>query len=69
MSLQEDNTGIFIGKDCMFSTEICIYTIDGHAIYAADGNLLNMGNDILIGNHVWIGCVCKPYPRRESRIR
>lgn len=54
--LQENKTGLFIGDNCMFSTEIRIYATDGHAIYSIDdGKVLNTGNIITIGNHVWIG--------------
>jgi len=58
MRMQEDDTAIFIGSDCMFSTEICIYTTDGHAIYTEDGTFINKGKDVLIGNHVWLGRRC-----------
>lgn len=54
--LQENNTGLIIGDNCMFSTEIRIYATDGHAIYSVDdGRVLNTGKVITIGNHVWIG--------------
>ena len=54
--LQENKTGLIIGDNCMFSTEIRIYASDGHAIYSIEsGDVLNIGNIIEIGNHVWVG--------------
>ena len=54
--LQENKTGLIIGNNCMFSTEIRIYATDSHAIYSIDdGKVLNIGKVITIGNHVWIG--------------
>lgn len=56
MRLQENNVGIEIGDNCMFSKEICFYPTDGHAIFDVDNNkVVNKGNIIKIGNHVWIG--------------
>lgn len=49
-------TKILIGKDCMFSYGIEFRTGDGHSIYDINTKqLLNPGNDIIIGDHVWIG--------------
>ena len=56
MRLQENNVGIEIGDDCMFSKEICFYPTDGHAIFSVSKEeVINKGNVIKIGNHVWIG--------------
>lgn len=56
MKLEENNTKITIGNDCMFSYGISMRTTDGHAIYDINTKqLLNSGRDIIIGNHVWIG--------------
>ena len=46
---------IYIGDDCMFSSDIEIRTGDSHAIYDNSGNRINQGQDVVIGNHVWIG--------------
>jgi acetyltransferase-like isoleucine patch superfamily enzyme len=51
-----ESSSVYIGNDCMFSFDIVIFTSDGHAIY--DNTTLeciNYGQDIIIGNHVWIG--------------
>jgi [citrate (pro-3S)-lyase] ligase len=52
-----ESASVYIGDDCMFSFEIIIFTSDSHAIY--DNTTLeciNYGQDVVIGNHVWIGC-------------
>lgn len=50
------NTSIKIGKNCMFSSDIEIRTSDGHAIYDINTKeLCNPDQDIIIGEHVWIG--------------
>lgn len=55
--LQENNTFLVIGRDCMFSSEIKIYASDGHAIFSLSDpkQAINLGGGIRIGNHVWIG--------------
>lgn len=54
---QENNTGIKIGNDCMFSSEIRIYASDGHAIIdkKKPNIAINEGKIVKIGNHVWVG--------------
>ena len=50
------NTKIIIGKDCMFSYDIEFRTGDGHTVYDINTHeALNPSEDIIIGNHVWIG--------------
>lgn len=47
---------ITIGDECMFAREIMIRNNDGHVILDKNtGELLNPPEDIIIGNHVWIG--------------
>lgn len=46
---------VYIGKDCMFSSGISMWTSDGHAIFDETGKLINIGGDIIIGDHVWVG--------------
>ena len=47
---------ILIGKDCMFSYDIELRTTDGHSIVAAgSGQRINPPEDIVIGDHVWVG--------------
>lgn len=44
-----------LGKDCMLSHNIKIYTTDSHSICDMEGKRLNYAKDIHIGDHVWIG--------------
>lgn len=46
---------VFIGKDCMFAENVTISNTDGHPIWSSEGNRINEGGDIIIGEHVWIG--------------
>lgn len=55
VNAQENNSAIFIGKDCMLSNHIIIRTSDSHPIYDAEtGKRLNPAKNITIGEHVWI---------------
>lgn len=44
-----------IGERCLFSTDVNFQVGDGHGIFDADGNRINQTEDIIVGNHVWIG--------------
>lgn len=50
-----EGTSLIVGKDCMLSHFIRIFTTDMHSILDADGKRINKGRDVVIGNHVWIG--------------
>lgn len=50
-----ESKSIKVGDDCMFSYGIHIRTTDSHSIIDYNGNRINLGADISIGNHVWIG--------------
>ena len=50
---------ISIGKDCMFSANIIMQTSDSHIIYDGNSKKFIGTNDIVIGNHVWVGFGCK----------
>ena len=51
----ELNLQILIGEDCMFANNIILRTADSHSIYDKDTNdILNLGKNIVIGNHVWL---------------
>lgn len=50
-----EGTSLTIGRDCMFSHHIRIFTTDMHSIMDDNGNRLNLGENVIIGNHVWIG--------------
>lgn len=50
----EQNTSVSIGDNCMFAEDILIYPTDVHTIFnSKTGELLNLGDPIQIGNHVW----------------
>ena len=50
-----ESKSIVVGNDCMFSYGIHIRTTDSHSIIDDNGNRINYGADISIGNHVWVG--------------
>ena len=54
------NQSIKIGDSCLFSSDIRIYTSDGHSIFDKKKlKLLNQqGGNIVIGNHCWVGHGC-----------
>lgn len=55
ITLMGNKRKVSIGEDCMFSSDINIWTTDGHPIYDLNtGNLINEDKDISIGNHVWL---------------
>lgn len=51
----EPDIKVVIGNDCMFSFGVIVWPSDGHTIIDANGNPLNKGKDIILGNHVWAG--------------
>ena len=53
--LLEDNSECSIGDFCMFSQNIFIRLSDTHSVIDLNGNLLNYGGNVNIGNHVWCG--------------
>ena len=59
LSIHNSDIKVVIGDDCMFSTDITIRPSDGHAIVSKDGKYLNKAEDIVIGNHVWLGMGAK----------
>lgn len=55
VSFHEAGT-ITIGKDCMFSGDIRMDVSDMHSIIdVASGKRINPAEDIVIGDHVWVG--------------
>lgn len=50
-----EGRSILIGKDCLFSSEIIFRTGDSHSILDLSGNRINLSDDIVIHDHVWIG--------------
>jgi acetyltransferase-like isoleucine patch superfamily enzyme len=54
--LSGEGKTIKVGKDCMFSSEIEVRTTDSHSIITLETNKrINHGEDVFIGDHVWIG--------------
>ncbi|SEJ14300.1 Acetyltransferase (isoleucine patch superfamily) [Azotobacter beijerinckii] len=53
---QGDNQHIFIGHDCMFSTNVHIRTSDSHSLFSySSGDRLNSDTSVSLGDHVWVG--------------
>lgn len=50
-----EGTKVLIGEDCMFSHDIRVRTSDSHSIIDEKGNRINYAEDVVIGNHCWIG--------------
>ena len=55
LQISEDNLSIQVGEDCMFSSNILVWTQDWHHIYDLEGNLINESKSVIIKDHVWIG--------------
>lgn len=49
-----EGKNVYIGDDNMFSYGIFIWNTDAHTILK-DGKIINYGEDVVLGNHVWIG--------------
>jgi acetyltransferase-like isoleucine patch superfamily enzyme len=55
----EKGLSLFIGDHCMCAENVIIRPSDGHIVYDINtSELLNKGEDVVIGNHVWIGLNC-----------
>lgn len=52
-----DGAKVVIGKGCLFAPGFLIRADDGHSIFEAgkSGYRINHAQDIIIGDHVWIG--------------
>ncbi|HEY2721597.1 MAG TPA: acyltransferase [Chitinophagaceae bacterium] len=56
LAVTEPGRKIMIGEDCMFSNAIELRTGDSHSIIdISTGKRINPAQDIIIGNHVWVG--------------
>lgn len=55
----EEGKSIKIGKRCLFAREIEIRTSDSHTVLNLEGKRINPAQDVLIGDHVWIGKYAK----------
>ncbi len=47
-----------IGDDCMFASNILIWTTDRHYIYDSSNHIINLEKDVNIGKHVWVCAGC-----------
>ena len=50
-----EGTKIRIGDGCMFSSNLAFRTGDSHSVLDRQGRRINPSQDIVIGDHVWIG--------------
>lgn len=50
-----ESTGIYIGENCLFSSEIVVRTGDSHSIFDNTGKRINTAASVKIGDHVWVG--------------
>ncbi|PAF51071.1 hypothetical protein BKH43_02350 [Helicobacter sp. 13S00401-1] len=57
--LLEDESEVIIGSDCMLSSGVSLTCTDTHSILDKEGNLLNKGKFIRLGDHVWVGADVK----------
>lgn len=58
ISMLDDNSVLEIGKDCMFSWGIWIWSSDNHTVVDKDTRrIVNHASDkpVRIGDHVWVG--------------
>lgn len=56
LAVAEDGSKLAIGADCMLSSNIRIATTDSHSVIdLSTGQRTNHAEDVVIGNHVWIG--------------
>lgn len=56
---QEKNLNVTIGDYCMCASDVKIRPSDGHTIYKIENKeIVNRGEDVFIGDHVWIGLDC-----------
>ena len=53
--MAREGSSIKIGKDCMFSYNIKVFSCDGHPFYDKNGRRINSSKDINICEHVWVG--------------
>lgn len=52
----DDNLEVYLGSNCMLSSNIVFRATDGHVIYSINSRkVLNKAKPIFIGDNVWIG--------------
>ena len=60
--LEDNDSSVTIGKDCMFSHDLFFRQSDGHCVVDEKGSICNKATKMVIGDHVWIGAwvrLCK----------
>lgn len=56
LAVTEPGSRILMGEDCMLANNIQVRTGDSHSILdAATGVRINYAENVVVGNHVWIG--------------
>lgn len=50
-----EGTRIIVGDGCLFSGRVRARTGDSHSVIDLEGQRINPSEDIVIGNHVWVG--------------
>lgn len=54
--MEESNTNIEIGEDCVLGRKVCLQTTDFHSIVdKTSGRRINPASSVTVGNHVWLG--------------
>lgn len=54
--LEESDSDIVIGEDCMLGRDVCLQTTDFHSIVdATTGKRINYPESVIVGRHVWLG--------------
>lgn len=54
ITLMESGSRLTVGEGARIAEQTEIWLTDTHAIQDADGNLINRGREVTIGNHVWV---------------
>jgi acetyltransferase-like isoleucine patch superfamily enzyme len=50
----QDSKRIIIGEGCLFANPTYIRTTDHHPIFNAEGQRINLSEDVIIGDRVWL---------------
>lgn len=61
-----EGTSITIGQDCLFSSDIQLRTGDSHSVLDMEGRRVNASENIVIGDHVWVGT--KAFLNKGARV-
>ena len=61
-----EGTSVTIGEDCLFSSDIQLRTGDSHSILDLQGCRINASEDIVVGDHVWVGT--KAFLNKGARV-